>query len=123
MKKKPRPAPAAPRRRRLPDHQIILLDRARVPWQDHQLTWRNKTQHGEADAYVCVSAPPLFHLNAVLQPDYPYLWVGIDPDPAGTSAHVANQRICFAVIAGEALRELAEKILQYSPAARKDGAR
>ena len=99
--------------RRLPDQYLHLTDRCECAWQDHQFTWRGTLQ---ADTNVFGAAPAGFHVMAVLQPDAPYLWMGI----AAPDTHAA--RICFATISGDTLRRLAIDILRYVPA-EKDGAR
>jgi hypothetical protein len=92
--------------------KIHLLDRATVAWRDHQGTWQG---HRESETYVHSDAPAGLHVSAVLQDGDPYLWIGI------AAPDTFDARICYAVIRGEALFDLARAILQCK--AKSGGAR
>jgi hypothetical protein len=83
-----------------------LLDRTTVAWQNHQGAWHGKR---DSDTHVNASAPIGLHVNAVLQKNDPYLWIGI------ADADTLKARYCYAVIGRESLRRLAEAILRYVP--------
>lgn len=116
MKKQARRPARQTRRATLPDQRLVLLDRSTIAWQDSSTgTWHgNRTN---ADVCLMAHAPAGFDITAVLQPDRPYLWVGI----AAPDTHAA--RVCYATISGRALRELAEQVLQYFQATKKRGER
>ena len=99
----PKKTPSPIARRTHTDDIIHLLDRTKVAWQDDQGTWQGNR---ESDTHVLVDAPPGLHVSAVLEDEGPYLWIGI------AAPDTLNARICYAVIRGEALCDLARAILQ-----------
>lgn len=111
LKKNPRPALARRAPRRPPVRKLILLDRTRVAWQDAAGTWHGNRLSG--DVCVMADAPPKFNIMAVLQPEHPYLWIGIDPDPQDEDPHAT--RVPFATISDKALEDLARAVLRYVP--------
>jgi hypothetical protein len=96
----------------LPTQSIHVVDRVTCAWQDVHGTWRGDREN--ADTCVMAAAPAGFHVSAVLQPEHPYLWIGI------AAPDTLKARICYATISGEALRDLAVEILRYVPPPKKD---
>lgn len=95
-----------------PRDKIHLLDRRTVAWQDHQGTWQgNRRSH----TTVNYDAPAGLHVTAVLEDGDPYLWIGI------AAPDTLEARICYAVIRGDAVFDVARAILQCK--SRTGGAR
>ena len=107
MKKHPRRPRQAVRPRRLPDKDITLLDRSTCAWQDPGGTWHGTKKTD--DVSMRADAPDGFHVQAVLQPDAPYLWIGI------AAPDTQAPRLCYGIVGGKALRDLAREILRYVP--------
>jgi hypothetical protein len=111
MKKTTRPTLARRSQRRPPVKRLPLLDRGKVAWQDRTGTWHGNRLNG--DISVHADAPANFHVTAIMQPEHPYLWIGIDPDPQNEDPH--TPLVPFATIADKALEDLARAVLRYVP--------
>ena len=95
---------------RLPDQRIELLDRNRIAWRDEQGTWGGERG---SDTHLHACAPRHFQLNSILQPDDPYLWIGIQ-------GPCVEHGLYYGIIGGESLRQLAREILRYAPKAKRE---
>lgn len=75
-------------------------------------------EHPTDKVQLLASAPTHFFVDAVLERDAPFLWIGInsDDDPTVT-------RTCWAIIGGDTLRTLAADILRFYPPEKNGGAR
>ena len=110
---------AHPRTRRPASRQLVLLDRQRLTRERDNGSGGVDREDPHDHVHLAGIAPAQFHVNAMLESDAPWLWIGLDADPKGL--HV--ERKCFAIIGGETLRQLAIGILQFYPDdGRKGGA-
>jgi hypothetical protein len=117
---RPKAKRAHPRARRPASRQLVLLDRQRFTHERNNDSGSVDREDPHGHVHLTGFAPAQFHVNAMLESNSPWLWIGIDADPQGLDA----ARRCFAVIGGETLRQLAIGILQFYPdGGRKGGVR
>ena len=91
---------------RLPDQRMELLDRHRIAWKDEQSTWQGDRS---SDVHLYACAPPHLQLTAVCDAlAGPYLWIGI-------KGPGVEHGLCYGIIGGESLRQLASEVLRYAP--------